>query len=86
MVIAIFRHAARMIFNNLGQAARVSLGPLVLLAAVLLALARVLGGIFGQTGFATLMTVFGGILIAFVFSRIAVSWHRFVLLEEYSGA
>ncbi|MDO6590440.1 hypothetical protein DS901_17750 [Loktanella sp. D2R18] len=90
-----------MIFNNFGQALRVSVGPYALLIAVSalifwsLGLISVLGEIAaGQVAPEQLQSFGGSIIIGvlavvvlavFVAAWVAVSWHRFILLEEYSG-
>lgn len=92
MAFQIIRHAFGMIFGNLGQAMRVSIGPYVLL---------IVGVVFGfmLIGFPDSMAAvpqsFNPIAILvvplmvalafFVFGWVAVSWHRFILLEEYVG-
>jgi len=85
-------HTFRMIFGNFGQALRVSVGPYLLL----MILAGVVFVVFGQgmtgtqvngqmppgfaLGFILLIPLF-----LFVTAWVAVSWHRFILLEEYAG-
>lgn len=103
MAFQIIRHAFAMIFGNLGQALRVSVGPYLILILVIVGagaalvgnngqLLRVMTGevppehFMGQGGggillFALVVLVF----IVFVAAWVAVSWHRFILLEEYSG-
>ena len=90
-----------MIFNNFGQALRVSVGPYLLLV---LATVLIFGSAssFEQLGDLAsgnlppeqLVTAGGSIVIGtlvllilfvFVAAWVAVSWHRFILLEEYSG-
>ncbi len=91
----LIRHAFRMIFTNFGQALRVSVGPY----AILLVVAYGLVSLFAdpavvlnmrntvQTSQGSILAVILAILIMtlFVSSWVAVSWHRFILLEEYSG-
>jgi hypothetical protein len=91
-----------MIFNNLGQALRVSVGPYVLLLTI-----SSLAGVFVLSDDSNIADIFSGavppeafngnlgglvfvffaicIFAVFVASWVAVSWHRFILLEEYSG-
>lgn len=99
MAFQIIRHAFRMIFGNLGQALRVSIGPYVILILGYLLLFLIAGqaGAFAQltSGAGTLPEDFSGMAVIallalipftlFVLGWIAVSWHRFILLEEYSG-
>ncbi len=101
MAFQIIRHAFAMIFNNFGQALRVSIGPYLLLviAAVVVfgtvssfeQLSDIASGNLppeqlaaagGSIVFGTLVLL---ILLVFVAAWVAVSWHRFILLEEYSG-
>lgn len=100
MAFQIIRHAFRMIFGNFGQALRVSVGPYLLLLAALLGIGLLAGVqnfafstdgelLQGPDGFSPL--VFLGVIFIilfglFVFGWVAVSWHRFILLEEYTGA
>jgi hypothetical protein len=90
-----------MIFNNLGQALRVSIGPYVLLIVVSVSVFWSLGllPLLAQVGAdqvapEQLLASGGSIILAilvtvvfavFVAAWVAVSWHRYILLEEYSG-
>jgi hypothetical protein len=90
-----------MIFNNFGQALRVSIGPYLLLIAAIYAVIRSLGiltilakvmqglaapeQLFHNDGAIMLSILFLTVLAVFVSAWVAVSWHRFILLEEYSG-
>ncbi len=99
MAFQIIRHAFRMIFGNFGQALRVSIGPYVLLILGYLAAFMVAGGMGGIPEFAPdqgqVTQGAGGIFVLvvlllipftlFVMAWVAVSWHRFILLEEYAG-
>ncbi|WP_162617711.1 hypothetical protein [Yoonia maritima] len=102
MSLQIIRHAFAMIFGNLGQALRVSVGPYLLLIVFFYGAFKTLGISAGldllasggrvpadQVGFSGGAVIFSvlALLIAtlFVASWVAVSWHRFILLEEYSG-
>ena len=94
MAFAIVRHAFAMVFGNFGQALRLSIGPFVIAAGLIYALAEVL-----EIGAVSLMFlaidpanadpviplfILVALVIA-VFSTawVAVAWHRFILLEEY---
>jgi hypothetical protein len=85
-----------MIFGNLGQALRVSVGPYLILVGAVSALFFAIGlndGFgFGTGQPPTNVTPLLGILpllmlpaILFVTAWVAVSWHRFILLEERTG-
>jgi len=99
----IVRHSFVLLFNNLANALKVSVGPyliavLVAVASVMLAgvpLGMFTGGMSPQQmmmegeNFGVIVfpvTLFVLVVIMFVSSWVAVSWHRFVLLEEYPGA
>lgn len=93
----IFSHSVRMVMRNLNYAVRIAAGPVLIgLAAVFALLASaglpltlmgdqqalsqaLAAGSFGLT----LMVVF--LIIIAVQIWVFVSWHRFVLLEEYPG-
>ncbi len=102
MAWQIVKHAFLMIFNNFGQAVRVSLVPSVLMIlgwVVLMAVAGIpifgldgaAGLTMGEDGLANfgllplLLLIVAIALSMFVAGWVAVSWHRFILLEEYSG-
>jgi len=99
MAFQIIRHAFRMIFGNLGQALRVSVGPYIVLVVGYLVAFMVAGqsGALGAltSGAPTMSENVSGLFVLlvlalipftlFVLAWIAVSWHRFILLEEYSG-
>lgn len=96
----IVEHSFRLLFRNLGDALKISVGPyliaIVLSAIVLLATAvpletallalreggqhQVPGGPLALLGF---LIVF--LIVLFVSGWVAVSWHRYVLREEYPG-
>lgn len=93
----LIRHAVAMIWRNRRDALKVSVGPLVIGTLAIFLLGRVtgLGGIerdilFGadpaalSPGAAGLVLV-GSAIYLVVVSWIAVSWHRFVLIEDYPG-
>jgi hypothetical protein len=91
----IVRHSFAMLYRNLGNALRISVGPiLIALVAAFLIL-----GVFGSgvdtltedieqdklppgLALAVLLNLF---LFLFVSAWIAVAWHRFILLEDYPG-
>ncbi|MEM9436632.1 MAG: hypothetical protein AAGA15_06285 [Pseudomonadota bacterium] len=111
MAFSMMSHAFRMLWANLGSAARVSVLPLILMYVALFVLG---GGMFLAVGGADVLAgmdagmdvsgdidaalleetgalgglFFVAILILFLvatvfFAWIAISWHRFILLEEY---
>ena len=102
MAFQIIRHAFAMIFGNLGQALRVSVGPYVMLIGIFAVVFGALGisadldqialagrvqpdqiGLSaGEAFFAVLVLLTSTLFIA---AWVAVAWHRFILLEEYSG-
>jgi len=93
-------HSFRLVFRNLSDALKVSLGPYLIglaIAALLMGMAGVspgtlltegMGSVTGGTD-ASPAQAFAGLGVAlvllFVSSWVAVAWHRFVLLEEYPG-
>lgn len=87
MAMNLVMHALRTILGNLGQALRVSVGPMLILGGAL-ALLFFVGGIgIGDdvaSPFFALAPLIMLPLALFVFGWIAVSWHRFILLEEES--
>ena len=107
MAFSMMSHALRMLWANLGNAARVSVVPIILMYVVLIVLgggvffAMGMGGMFDGSdvtsdvftgveegdpafGFFGFLTIFAMFLVAMVFlAWIAISWHRFILLEEY---
>ncbi len=94
MALQIVIHTFRMIFGNIGQALRVSIGPyLILIVAILVMFAAFGLPITNAANPAEMMiSPTAGLipfimlpLVLFVTSWVAVSWHRFILLEEYSG-
>lgn len=98
MAFQIIRHAFRMIFGNFGQALRVSVGPYLLLVIAIIAFGFLFSAqdsTFspdgqlqpGMNGFGPLFflgAVFVFLFALFVFGWVAVSWHRFILLEEFT--
>ena len=84
--IAIIWHSVLMVLNNLGTAALISL-PLGLFAILVYALAVLLFAmIAANTAIAVPLGIIGILVlivfVSFVFSIIAIKWHRFVLLGE----
>jgi len=93
------RHGVDMLLRNLGPALRVSVGPvLIALVATLLLTALGLGSALGPGADFTQPEVSAGwgfglflggivtlVLWLFVFSWVAVAWHRFILKEEAPG-
>ena len=92
----IFVHSVRMVFGNLKQVLQVTVGPALIGTALIVALFMVSGvplEIFeaeagdlppGTSAGSVLLLVFGLVAVIFVtMFWIAVSWHRFILLEEY---
>lgn len=94
------RHSFVLLFNNLGNALKVSVGPFLILVVLVIAVTMGLGVSFEQlmqsrqTGPGQVENLDGGfflavlmilVMVLFVFAWVAVSWHRFVLLEEYPG-
>ena len=76
----IVRHAFVIVFGNFGNALRASLMPLLILIAVVGLLTTVLN--LPMNG-AIILILVGMAAAMFVFAWVAVTWHRFILLEEY---
>ncbi|NVJ95589.1 MAG: hypothetical protein HWD91_08380 [Marivivens sp.] len=89
-------HSFNMIFGNLAEALKVSVGPI--LVGLLLIGLSFLGfglnfeflsemeqGSSANTGAAFLFVLLAIVIMTVVFAWIAVAWHRFVLLEQYPG-
>ncbi len=99
MAFQIIRHAFSMIFGNLGQALRVSVGPYLLLILAIVGVLTLAGFPGGYATYPESSTLYRNTLdpvaavfvflvvvfSVFVFGWVAVAWHRFILLEEYSG-
>ncbi|SFS19722.1 hypothetical protein [Yoonia litorea] len=98
MAFQIIRHAFRMVFGNLREALKVSVGPyLILSVIVVLAVGMIseTGGMFDNgtpMGGAEPMQPTAALIILalipvvlFTVAWVAVAWHRFILLEEYPG-
>ncbi len=93
----IVRHAFVILFGNIVEALKVSVGPMIIGAVVAFQVIRMVGADVvgnlvtpdptytgqGTSSLFVALLFFVGVL--FVISWIAVSWHRFVLLEEYPG-
>lgn len=91
----IVKHSFLMLWRNLSNALLVSVGPAIL-AILISGLALAFSGVTPQMltfglvtgnlpGQAVLVLVFVLIVMVFAISWIAVSWHRFILLEDYPG-
>lgn len=91
----IVRHSFSMLFRNIGNALRISIGPILLALVASVAIVGILqispariawelstNSISGNTGLAILLLL---LLYIFVSAWIAVAWHRFILLEDYPG-
>ena len=89
-------HSFNMIFGNLSEALKVTVGPI--LVGLLLIGLSFLGfglnfeflsemeqGSSAKTSAAFLFVFLAIIIMTVVFAWIAVAWHRFVLLEQYPG-
>ncbi len=101
MVIRIIRHAFAIIFNNFGQALRISALPYLSMVAIGFAVALndpglveidsdlyldgSSDGIFEINTISIVLALASAIYSLFVLGWIAVSWHRFILLEERQG-
>ena len=96
MAWKIVLHAFRMIFGNIVDALKVSVGPILIWLAIVAATFVVfrlpVAPLAGTAMGAPLDG--GGFVIAFaiilvsslaIFAWIAVAWHRFILLEQYPG-
>jgi hypothetical protein len=97
----IVRHSFVLLFRNLGDALRISVGPYLVALLLMLAIGAAVGvppamvfgvganpqdaaGLISGAGVALFVVATWVILLA-VSAWVAVSWHRFVLLEEYPG-
>ncbi|MBB5721332.1 hypothetical protein FHS72_000939 [Loktanella ponticola] len=86
MAFKILLHTFRMIFGNLGQALKVSVGPYLILLLTIGALFFAATSMSGESiGNLPILMLFILPLMLFVTSWVAVSWHRFILLEEYTS-
>jgi hypothetical protein len=86
MALQILIHTFRMIFGNLAQALRASVGPYLILILSVSGLFMVIAGGSGNSiGSLPILMLVIIPLALFVTAWVAVSWHRFILLEEYAG-
>ena len=98
MAFQIIRHAFRMVFGNMREALKVSVGPYLILAVIfLIAVAMIgetggmvdrstpMGGAEPMQPMAALIILILVPVLLFIVSWVAVAWHRFILLEEYPG-
>ncbi|WP_458792094.1 hypothetical protein [Yoonia sp. MH D7] len=94
MAWQLVRHAFAMIFGNLGQALKVSLIPYGILVATVLTSFALMGlpvsmspTVLPETysPYAIFLLIPLAIFAIFVFGWVAVSWHRFILKEEYTA-
>lgn len=89
MALRLIIHTFRMIFGNLGQALKISVGPYLILIlgvfAVAAAISPTIDSTVGVNPIAGLLGLLIFPLILFVTAWVAVSWHRFILKEEYAG-
>jgi len=96
----IVAHSFRLLFRNLGDALKISLGPYLIAALACGAIGLAVGiptlrlAQGGMPAFQATAAMGGAYLVAilafavillFTSSWVAVSWHRFVLLSEYPG-
>jgi hypothetical protein len=89
----IVRHAFVIVFGNLKEALRASLVPFLILIGVLFVLMTTLGlpvyqdalvtPPIGQESSIALAGFISIPLYMFIFAWVAVTWHRYILLEEY---
>ena len=85
MAFKILLHTFRMIFGNIGQALKVSVGPYIVLLLAITTLLLVATSISGDSiGGLPILMLFIFPLALFVTAWVAVAWHRFILLEEYT--
>lgn len=96
MALQIVLHTFRIIFGNFGQALRVSVGPYLILFSMGVGLAlavefpifvgdRIINDALFPSEAWILLPVILLPLFLFVVAWVAVSWHRFILLEEYAS-
>lgn len=89
MALQLIIHTFRMVFGNLGQALRISIGPYLILIigvfAVFAAISPTLNSTVGVNPAVGFLSFLIFPLILFVTAWVAVSWHRFILKEEYAG-
>lgn len=89
--VKLFVHTWNLIFRNLGDALKISVVPGLVFAAVYVFIAMSAigglgvvtgGGDTGSVGGAILLAILGFVVAILIMSLIAVSWHRYVLLNE----
>ena len=91
----IVRHAFVIVFGNLKEALKVSVAPFIMLVCIIAVSAFLLGLPIGGeqttlananfTGSLALLFIIIAVAVMFTFGWIAVTWHRYILLEEYPG-
>ncbi|SLN32663.1 hypothetical protein [Roseisalinus antarcticus] len=112
MSVNIMRHAILMVLNNLADALRASLGPIMIGVVAVVAIAAVLNvnpmllfappdfgmmdpGAMDPSGMGqmpqgypqfALLALISAVWSLVIFSWVSVTWHRFILLEEYPGS
>ena len=89
-------HSFNMIFGNLAEALKVSVGP-ILIGLLLIGISffglglnfdfisQMEQGRSSNAGAALMFVLLAIVIFTVVFAWIAVAWHRFVLLEQYPG-
>lgn len=96
----IVKHAFRIVFGNIGDALKASILPMVIGLAITIALLSATGMLsvmlqpetFAQPGMrgpgagAFLIMLPLLVMWAFIVGWVAVTWHRYILLEEYPAA
>jgi hypothetical protein len=86
LAIKLFLHAWRMIFGNLAQALRASVGPFAVLAVAIVAWAYISNAVVDPMATPKWWVIVGWLVIfflwLFVLGWVAVTWHRYVLLQE----
>ena len=89
----IIQHAFFIVFGNLKEALKASILPFIILVGIVMAFSALSGlPIVGEQlnveavdnlGSIGLFVILGLVSVMFVFGWVAVTWHRFILLEEY---
>ncbi len=91
----IIKHSFGLVFRNIGDALKVSVGPIII-ASTLLYLTILLTGftpawaatsiMLGRVpGTLVAVATVAAVVYLFVATWIAVAWHKFILIEEYPG-
>lgn len=87
MAYQMLAHSIRMLWANLGNAARVSIIPLIAMYASFAVIGVLIFATGGGGEPSVAMIILGGLLafaaVFFFTAWMAVNWHRFILLEEY---